>query len=385
MGKKTKTKTKKLSKNPIFQKNKNKHHKNKTIKKNSTPVDLNHNSNNANNTNNSNNSNNLKQKNKNKKKLKKKLRHKNKFNIYKDDNDILNDELLNELFMGEEDYEKLPRDQFTQYLIPNTLDENEAYIKELINDSDIILEILDARDILHSSNKNIETLINNTENKLLIYVINKCDLVSESYIKKIEADIFKNDNRNNYIITSSIIREKISYFFEELKKHIENYKKEKQINENSNKIIKIGIVGLPNIGKTSIIQSLELIINSNCEEKYIYFDEERSFCVNSVPAVIFDMDTNNSFLISKKNKNVNEIKENEGKSILHNLFDVINKEKLGEIYELENLPNSLDEFIELISKKYDIDKETAVKQILKDIISGKINYEVNIFNSFNLI
>ena len=374
MGKKTKTK--KLSKNPILPKNKDKDLKNKTIKNNLAENSLN---------NNTNNSNNLKQKNKNKKKLKK-FRHKNKFNIDKEENDILNDDLLNELFMGEEDFEKLPRDQFTQYLTPNTFAENEIYIKELINDSDIILEILDARDILHSSNKNIETLINNKENKLLIYVINKCDLVSEDYIKKIETEIFKNnENKMNFIITSSIIREKINYFFEELKKYIGIYKKEKQIKDDNKKIIKIGIIGLPNIGKTSIIQSLELIMNSNCEEKYIYFDEEKSFCVNSVPAVIFDMDINNSFLFSKKNKNINEIDENEAKNILNKLFDVIHKEKLGKIYEFGSLPNCLEEFIELISKKYEIDKLTAVKQILKDIITGKINYEVNIFNTSNFI
>ena len=377
MGKKNKTK--KLSKNPIFLKNKNKHRKNKKLKNNSTENGSNNNNININN----NSSNKSKQKSKIKKKLKK-LRRKNKFNIYKED-DILNEELLNELLMDEEDYEKLPHDKFTQYLTPNTVAENEEYIQELINDSDIILEILDARDILHSSNKNIETLINNKENKLLIYVINKCDLVSEDYIKKIETDIFKKYNKNNFIITSSIIREKINNFFEELKKHIEIYKKEKQLNENDKKIIKIGIIGYPNIGKTSIIQSLELIINSNCEEKYIYFDEEKSFCVNSVPAEIFDMDLNNSFLISKKNKNVNDINEDEAKNILKNLFDVIQKEKLGKLYELESLPNCLEEFIELVSKKYEIDKGIAVKQILKDIISGKINYEVNVFDAFNLI
>ena len=97
------------------------------------------------------------------------------------------------------------------------------------------------------------------------------------------------------------------------------------------------------------------------------------------------MDINNSFLFSKKNKNINEIDENEAKNILNKLFDVIHKEKLGKIYEFGSLPNCLEEFIELISKKYEIDKLTAVKQILKDIITGKINYEVNIFNTSNFI
>ena len=54
------------------------------------------------------------------------------------------------------------------------------------------------------------------------------------------------------------------------------------------KIIKIGIVGAPNVGKNALIQSLELIVNSNCDEKYIYLDEEKTFCINSFPCLVFD-------------------------------------------------------------------------------------------------
>ena len=177
---------------------------------------------------------------------------------------------------------------------------------------------------------------------------------------------------SSLIITSSIIREKIKLFFDELKEQI------KKLHEkNMDKIIKIGIVGAPNVGKNSLIQSLELIVNSNCDEKYIYFDEEKTFCVNSVPCIAFDEDVNNNFLISKMYKEVKDVPE--PMKLISNLMNIVNKEKLKDIYELNKAPENLDEFIVLIKEKYEFqDNNITLCKILEDIITGKISYEVNI-------
>ena len=143
------------------------------------------------------------------------------------------------------------------------------------------------------------------------------------------------------------------------------------------KIIKVGIFGAPNVGKNSLIQSLELIVNSNCDEKYIFFDEEKTFCINSVPCIAFDEDENNSFLISKKYKEVNDVPE--PMKLITNLMNIVNKEKLKDIYELSKAPENLDEFIGLIKEKYEFqDNNITLCKILEDIITGKISYEVNI-------
>ena len=49
-------------------------------------------------------------------------------------------------------------------------------VKEIIGISDIVLEILDARFIDETRNKELEILIKNSEKKL-IYVLNKSDLI----------------------------------------------------------------------------------------------------------------------------------------------------------------------------------------------------------------
>ena len=282
-------------------------------------------------------------------------------------------EEFEDIFMNPEDLEKLPHDRFTPYTIPISLEENKEYIPLLISESDIILELLDARDIAHSRNSKIEELIKINDKKLLIYVITKSDLVSKEHINKIKQYLDKeNDNKNPIIVTSSLMREKIQTFFDELKTQIELLQKKFE----DKKLIKIGIIGAPNVGKNSLIQSLELIVNTNCEEKYIYFNEEKDFCINGVPGITYDDDEKNNFLISKKYKDIKDIPE--PLNLIKNIMDVVDKNKLKDIYELNKTPENLEEFIDLLKEKYEFeDNNITVCKILDDIISGKISYEVN--------
>ena len=293
----------------------------------------------------------------------KKIEKKNK-NLFK-----VEHEILDEFY----DFENLPHDKFTTYIIPNTSEENKNYLPLLISDSDIILELLDARDIIHSRNKQVEELIRKEKNKLLIYILTKTDLISSEYLFKVN-NYLRNENNEQIVINiSSLVRETIHVFIDELKKCVEkllSYIKEE-------KIIKIGIIGAPNVGKNSLVQSLELIVNANCEDKYIFFGEVKTFCINSVPATLFDEKEENNILISKMYKNINEIKE--PKKLVQNLLDIINKDNLKDIYELNKTPENLDEFILLINQKYQFEDENkSILKILGDIITGKIRYEIDI-------
>ena len=124
-------------------------------------------------------------------------------------NDDYNDNNLEDYYLYENDIENLPHDKFDVYEEPKTPKENENYLKKLLEESEIILEILDSRDIFYFMDKKIEKLINN-ENKLLIYIINKIDLVSQNYLKKIINKLSKETNKKYPILfTSCLIREKI--------------------------------------------------------------------------------------------------------------------------------------------------------------------------------
>ena len=295
----------------------------------------------------------------------KKIKKKNKklFNV---EHEYLDE--LDDIFMNQDDIERLPHDKFVTFPIPNSLVENKIYLSSIISDSDIILELLDSRDIIHSRNKELEDSINKNENKILIYVLTKTDLVSNDYLLKIK-NILQKENNNLIITVSSLKRETIQFFLDELKKIISKL--------NLKKLIKIGIIGAPNVGKNSLVQSLELIINSNCLEKYIFFEDEKNFCINSVPCAIFDEKEENNFLISKKCKNIKDIKE--PKKLLDNFMNIVNKNYLKEIYDLEKEPENLDEFISAIKLKYEFENDDlSIRKIIDDIIRGKIKYEIEI-------
>lgn len=287
--------------------------------------------------------------------------------------------LADEGYFDEELYSEgeLIPDKYDIYEEPKTMKEQEEYLKNLIKESDIILEILDARDIEYSLDKKIEKLVS-TENKVLFYVINKIDLVSDNYLKSIIKQLSKISKKVVILTLSCIKREKIDEFYNNLKKEIGKQKFELKPNKKKNEIpIKIGIVGVPNVGKSSLVQSLELIVTSNCENKYISF-EGNNFCINSVPGTNFDNNENEKTknIISKKYKNVNDIPY--PLKLLTNLFNYVNQNKIKEIYGLNKKPDNIQGLINLLKKKFGIKTDKIIEQqILKDVITGKIYYEVN--------
>lgn len=134
-------------------------------------------------------------------------------------------------------------------------------IKRIIVESDILLEVIDARMINLSRNEEVENLIKDT-GRPVIYVVNKSDLVNKTELKK-ELESFKgekvvfvsNKDKTSYKILLYTIRK-------EFKKHgkrdlptetgtAEGYKFRLPIAD-----IVVGVLGYPNVGKSSIINGL---------------------------------------------------------------------------------------------------------------------------------
>ena len=286
----------------------------------------------------------------------------------------LTDDEYDELVFGN-DLENMPHDIFDTYDEPSTEKENNEYIKKLISDSEVILYLLDARDVLYFLDENFEKRIN-PDNKLLIYVINKIDLVSQNYLKKITTFLEKKTNKNSpKLFCSCLIREKIQELYDNINFEILKFKTTMKTPKKRNNLVKIGIVGMPNVGKNSLIQSFELLINSFCEDQYILFGENKIFCVNSVPGVIYG-NTSEEHLISRKYKNVEDIPN--ANNLLNNLFKYVDQNKLKDIYGFTKKVYNLQGLIGAIRKKYGLKTDKEAQQIiLGDIVSGKISYEMS--------
>lgn len=116
--------------------------------------------------------------------------------------------------------------------------------KEVIAVSDIVLEVLDARFIDETRNKELEDLIK-SKGKKLIYVINKVDLVDIIKLKEIIAS----RNLYPYSLVSCKQRKGIKLLRDRIKieaRRVENNYGRKHA----------GIIGYPNTGKSSLINLL---------------------------------------------------------------------------------------------------------------------------------
>ncbi|SRR3989344_3175343 len=109
-------------------------------------------------------------------------------------------------------------------------------VDNVIYTSDIILLIIDARDTWVSRNRDLEYKIGQLGKKY-IYVINKCDLLEEQDVRKIK---MPNSIKISATLHSGTVRL--------LKKIIELSK---------GKEATVGVVGLPNTGKSSVINALK--------------------------------------------------------------------------------------------------------------------------------
>jgi ribosome biogenesis GTPase A len=117
--------------------------------------------------------------------------------------------------------------------------------KKIVYDSDIILEILDARFIQETRNKALESEIRKRK-KALIFVLNKADLISRSKLTLPE-------DLKPYVFVSSTERKGIKDLRDRIK--IEAKKVIKKEEESAEKVA-VGVIGYPNTGKSSLINSL---------------------------------------------------------------------------------------------------------------------------------
>ena len=115
-------------------------------------------------------------------------------------------------------------------------------VQRTIEHADIILEILDARFIDKTRNKEIEKIIKKM-GKSIIYIFNKSDLVDVNKIRR-EIEL---ENLKPHLFFSSKRRKHPSDLRNLLKAESKKISKES---------VNIGVIGYPNTGKSSLIKSL---------------------------------------------------------------------------------------------------------------------------------
>ncbi len=136
-------------------------------------------------------------------------------------------------------------------------------IKQIVRESDIVLEIVDARAVELSRNEQLEKIIREAGRPKII-VVNKIDLVDP---KELEMSVERLLVDNECVVYVSNRRTRtIKTLLAKIRQMFAKYGKRKEFDDNSPIVKKpyrearadivIGVVGYPNVGKSSIINAL---------------------------------------------------------------------------------------------------------------------------------
>lgn len=131
---------------------------------------------------------------------------------------------------------------------PGHMAKTKREIQEDLKLIDVVIEILDARIPISSQNPDIKSIISR---KKKIIVLNKCDLADEKETKKWK-EYFETQNQKAVLVNSNDgkgINEVITKIEEVMKDEIEEERKKGRVG----KIIRVLILGIPNVGKSSFI------------------------------------------------------------------------------------------------------------------------------------
>jgi len=128
--------------------------------------------------------------------------------------------------------------------------------KNIVDTSDIILEVLDARFVKETRNEELEKEIENQKKKI-IYVLNKVDLIKGSKLKEIKGTLYP------YAIVSCAKRQGIKDLRDLIKRIAKTIEKREKREIRKDKVvvsednrIKVGVIGYPNAGKSSLLNLL---------------------------------------------------------------------------------------------------------------------------------
>lgn len=142
--------------------------------------------------------------------------------------------------------EKLSKVQISWY--PGHMAKTKREIIEDLKLIDVVIEILDARIPKSSQNPDIKNII---ARKKRIILLNKCDLADEKETKKWQ-EYFTKNGQEAVLVNSNDgkgINQVLSKIEEVMKEEIEANEKKGRVG----KIIRVLILGIPNVGKSSFI------------------------------------------------------------------------------------------------------------------------------------
>lgn len=275
-----------------------------------------------------------------------------------------------------------------------------AYLRELkkvVDTADVLLQVLDARDPIGSRiNSSVENTILSRADKKMVLVLNKIDLVPKTVVSD-WLTVLRNSHpaiavKASKEMTESSINSKedhessaSSVGMEGLLQLLKNYARTGGVSDKKSKnktTIVVGIIGYPNVGKSSIINALKRTRAVGVSPKPGFTTAmqevllDRNVRLLDSPGVVFD---DRSALLGNC---INADSMDDPIPAVEALLKRCNPASLVMTYKIPAFPpDNVMMFLALVARSYGRvlkggipDKVSAARAVLKDWNAGKIPY-----------
>jgi len=253
---------------------------------------------------------------------------------------------------------------------------NELY--KVIDSSDVVIQVLDARDPIGTRSKHIEDFMKNEKkHKHLIFILNKCDLVPTWVTRKWVALL--SSEVPTLAFHASVTNPFGKGALIQLLRQFGKLHKDK-------KNISVGFIGYPNVGKSSIINTLKK--KKVCKTAPIpgetkvwqYVTLMRKIYLIDCPGVVYPTGDTETEIVLKGVVRVENLKQPS-----EHIEEVLNRVKVEYIRKTYNILEwtDIDDFLEKFCKRSgrllkggEPDVETVARMILHDFQRGRLPYFV---------
>ena len=295
-----------------------------------------------------------------------------------------------------------------QTLLAKRSSNNMKSIQYIFENADVLLEVLDARDPMGCRCQSLElNLIKNYPGKRLILILNKIDLVPidvvmrwkevlsreyptimfKSNLQQQQSNlsgnsVFKKQYEENPKIVTEIVNTSMSVGAEQLLSLLKNYSRVE--NGETNKIT-VGIFGFPNVGKSSVINSLTRRKAAGVSSRPGHtvaiqeIDIDSKVTLIDSPGVVMSSEDEIVLLLRNTIKADQVVDLNKA---IEEIFARIQKEELLRTYKVADFSKPTEFLVNLALKMGKIKKggvpnlEEAAKIVIRDWNEGKLKYYV---------